>query len=522
MSKQTNQSRQPHQNGLHSSHQDSPIRALTALVRKRMWLASVIDGLTSGLLIGVAVAIVFAVARATMLPSSHWGWALAISGIGGLIGLFIGASRGRSEQSAARLIDKHFDLKDRSITTLEFLSVKEDASDPGLAAKHLQIEEANTHLKTVDATQCVPIEPWNRPLRWAAGLAAGMLAILALTGGGVQQVDAKPVLALASQQSLELRESMLPELEELAKEHEDPEIEKLLEELREKVDEMETEALDESDLMATLSEMERSLAEAREAMQLEMTDATMQALAAAIKPSDQLQQAAKAMESQDYEKASEELESVDPSKIGDKQRRAVADNLKKMVSKLSQGKNGQLSESISQLAEGLSNKNMKECKACLSKLASQCKKQGECKKIGQCMSSQLNRLSECKGQCRGQCQSNIAKKSNSPSTKAGIASSGQPLGDKATSLDGTRKEEQLTGVQGEGPSETEITQAPEGEQDAARAYAGKYNEFRRKAEAVLDSEPLPMGVRETVRTYFEKIRPNNDEAASSAETTTTL
>ncbi|MCA9136186.1 MAG: hypothetical protein KDB00_05490 [Planctomycetales bacterium] len=515
MSNQTNRARQTQRTPRQSPHCDSPIRTLTALVRKRLWVASVIDGLTTGLLVGTAAALAFAIARATVFPVSHWGWAVAISAAGGLVGLFLGASRGRSEQSAARLIDEHFGLKDRSITTLEFINGKEDPADPGLAAKHLQIEEANTHLKSVDATQCVRIDPWNRPLRWAAGLAAAMLVILALTGGGVQEVDAKPVLALASQQSLELRETMLPELEQLAKEHEDPEIEKLLEELREKVDEMETDAQDENDLMATLSEMEQSLAEARESMQLEMTDATMQALAAAIKPSDQLQQAAKALESEDYEKASEELNAVDPSKIGDKQRRAVADNLKKMVSKLSQGKNGQLSESISQLAEGLSNKDMKECKECLAKLAGQCKKQGECKKIGQCMSCQLNRLSECKGQCRGQCLSNVAKKSDSPSTKAGIASSGQPLGDKATRMDSTRKEEQLTGVQGEGPSETEITQAPEGEQDAARAYAGKYNEFRRKAEAVLDSEPLPMGVRETVRTYFEKIRPSNEEAASA-------
>ena len=501
---------------------ESPVHELTASVRKRLWMASAVYGVTAGLLVGTAAALVFALSRAILAPSIHWGWPVAIAVVGGIVGLIIGASRVMSDQAAARLIDEHYDLKDRSITTLEFLSSGNDVSDPEIAAKHLQIEEANSHLRKVDATECVPIRAWNRPLRWAAGLAAGLLLVLAVSGDGVSEVEAKPVLALASEQSMELRETMLPELEELAKEHEDPEIEKLLQELEEKVDEMEKEAFDESDLMATLSEMEQSLAEAREAMQLEMTDAALQAVAAAIKPSDQLQQAAKSMEAKDYEKAAEELESVDPSKIGDKQRRAVADNLKKMLAKLDQGKNGQLSESISQLAEGLSSKNMKECKKCLSKLAGQCKKQGQCKKIGQCMSCQLNRLSQCKGQCRGQCESNIAKKSNSPSTKAGKASSGQPLGDTATKIASTRNQEQLTGVQGEGPSETEIMQAPEGEQDAARAYAGKYNEFRREAEAVLDSEPLPMGVRETVRTYFESIRPSNEEAAATAEAESAL
>ena len=89
-----------------------------------------------------------------------------------------------------------------------------------------------------------------------------------------------------------------------------------------------------------------------------------------------------------------------------------------------------------------------------------------------------------------------------------MGASGNPLGDEATRIDSVRHEEQLTGSQSEGPSETEILQAPEGEQQAVRQYAAKYDKFKREAEAVLNSEPLPMGHRETVRTYFEAIRPN--------------
>ncbi len=80
----------------------------------------------------------------------------------------------------------------------------------------------------------------------------------------------------------------------------------------------------------------------------------------------------------------------------------------------------------------------------------------------------------------------------------------------------------LTGQQSEGPSETEILQAPEGEQNAVRQYQAKYNKFKREAEAVLNSEPLPMGHRETVRKYFEAIRPNNEtEAEMAMETSAT-
>ena len=454
------------------------------------------------------MALAFAAMRSTVFVDAHWSWALGLVGAGAVGGLLWGANRGASSLSAARLIDDHYELKDRSITTLDFASQTDDA------AKRLQIEEAAQRIEQaqVTAADCVPMETWNQPLRWSAGLSAVVALLLWIGGGTNNEVEAKPVLALSSQQSIELRETMLPELEEALKEVEDPEIEKLLEELREKVEEMESEIVEENDLMATLSEMEQALADAREAMQLEWTDATMKALAAAIKPSDELKNAAASMESENYEKASEQLEAVDPKKMGDKQRRAVADNLKKMLAKLDPGQNGELSETISQLAEGLESKNTSQCKKCLGKLAGQCKKQGQCKKIGQCMSCQLNRLAQCKGQCRGQCNSNIAKKSNSPSTKAGKAASGQPLGSEATKINSSRNEEQLTGVQGEGPSETEILQAPEGEQEAARKFAGKYDEFKRQAEAVLNSEPLPMGHRETVRTYFEAIRPNGEEA----------
>jgi hypothetical protein len=494
-------------------------------VRQRLWLASMIRGATTGLLLGVAAAFVFSILRLALFPQAHWGWAVVITLASGVSGWIVGALKLSTDQTAARLIDRHYQLKDRSITTLEFLQAgslpTRRTSSADTAARKLQIEEANRHLDRVAPADCVPLSPWNRSLQWAAGIAVIVTLVLAVSRGGVERVEAQPVLALATEQAQTLRESVLPELKELADEQQDPEVEKLLAELEEKVDEMESETLTPMDQMAKLSEMEQALAEVRDAMQLQQTDAALQSLAAAIKPSDELQQAAKALEGKEYEEASESLESVNPSNIGDKQRRAVSDNLKKMVSSLKPGRNGKLSEAIMQFAEGLDSKNMKECKNSLSKLAGECKKQGQCKKIGQCMAKQLNRLAQCKSQCRSQCagqsDSMIAKKSNSPSQKAGRAASGNPLGDKATRIDASRKEEQLTGVQGEGPSETEILQAPEGEQNAARAYAKRYAEFRRQAEAVLDSEPLPMGHRETVRTYFEAIRPSTEAAKQVAE-----
>jgi hypothetical protein len=366
----------------------------------------------------------------------------------------------------------------------------------------------------VRADDCVPIDP-NRSALFSA-ITMATLAIGIVLFAGVNRgnaIDAQPV-RLAADQASQLRETMLEEIEQLKEEAiEEPMLDELTEKLDELLEELATESIDERDMMATLSEMEQAISETRDAMRLEMTDAQLKGLAEAMQPSDAMRQAAAAMESGDYEKASEKLEAIDPANLKDKERRAVADNLKKFLAKLDPGQRGQLSGAAQQIQEGLEKKNDSQCKGGMCKLASLCKKQGNCKKIGECMACQLNRLSQCKSQCRGACNGGEkVAKTQSPSQKWGRGATGNPNDGEATRLDSTRREEQLSGVQGDGPSESEVLQAPEGEQDAVRQFAKKYQKFRSEAEAVLDSEPLPLGHRETVRQYFESIRPSNEDA----------
>jgi hypothetical protein len=59
---------------------------------------------------------------------------------------------------------------------------------------------------------------------------------------------------------------------------------------------------------------------------------------------------------------------------------------------------------------------------------------------------------------------------------------------------------------------------PEGRQTAARTYREQYQKYRRMTEAALNSEPIPLGHRQTIRRYFELIRPQNDEAEKADAT----
>ena len=50
-----------------------------------------------------------------------------------------------------------------------------------------------------------------------------------------------------------------------------------------------------------------------------------------------------------------------------------------------------------------------------------------------------------------------------------------------------------------------------GKQEAQRDYRATYDKYRKISEAVLDSEPIPLGHRQTIRRYFEAIRPTDAE-----------
>jgi hypothetical protein len=308
-------------------------------------------------------------------------------------------------------------------------------------------------------------------------------------------------------------ETLIEELEELAQETKDPELEKLAEEMKQAVEDLEDPEIDQHEALAQLSEMQAALAAAMKQLETQKVDAELQQLAEALQDADATQAASQSLKESNYEKSAEELEKIDASTMNRKERDAVASNLAKLSSKLGKGKKGQLSESIQEMAEGLSSEDSEQSKSGFCKAAGVCRTQGIKKKIAECLACQLNRLAECKGCCQGQCNkpgSTLAK-SKSPSNSAGAAASNSPMGEERTNLDSKRRDEDLTGIAGEGPSERETSASSEARQDAARSYSERYAAYRKQMEEVLDSEPLPLGHRETVRTYFESIRPTNED-----------
>jgi len=72
--------------------------------------------------------------------------------------------------------------------------------------------------------------------------------------------------------------------------------------------------------------------------------------------------------------------------------------------------------------------------------------------------------------------------------------------------------EKITGKQSDsGETEIETTHSPEGEQAAQRDYRQNYAKYKKISESVLENEPIPLGHRQTIRRYFESIRPDQKE-----------
>jgi hypothetical protein len=457
-----------------------------------------------GLFLGSVMALVFALFWRMGGDIAWWSPPLAL-GVSCLVFGAIGFWLPLSLRHSAASVDAHYQLKDRSLTALEF--AEDDRNDP---LRKLQVADAITKLDGIDPRTVVP---WQRP-QWLAASLGTLLAAMAIMLWPVQ----KPLEAsvspetrkLLDEQARHLDETMLKDLRELADDKDEEEIQKLLKELEELVEDLRDPGVDEREALAKLSLMQQSIASAMAAFNLEQVDQAMQSLAESLESAESLQALAADLKNQDYEEAADQLEQLDPKNLSNKEKRTVAENLKKLSENLAKANQGQMSESTQAMAEGLEKKNDSQCQGAACKLAGLCKTQSLRKSVCLCLGNQLNTLSLCKSACNKN-GGNCVSPSDSPSNNWGTGQSNKPFGELATKLDSTRQQVDLTGNQGDGPSEREILTTTEAKQLATRSYKERYSEFKKQAEAVLESEPLPLGYRQTVKQYFENIRPTGEE-----------
>jgi hypothetical protein len=231
----------------------------------------------------------------------------------------------------------------------------------------------------------------------------------------------------------------------------------------------------------------------------------------ALALAEPLQSAGEAMSHGNMERAAEELEKPDLPKLDRKTEKALTEKLDQQAkNNEANGSQRALRESADQVSQGLTQGDRNKFKNGMQGLAGECKKQGQRKKLSDLLRKQCQCLSECKGECEGECK-NDSESNKKGGNKAGLARSGNQPGDKTPKLK-TGEQMKLTGQESNsGESDIETQNAPEQEQTAAREYRAKAKEYEQLAESALEAEPIPLGHRQTIRRYFELIRPKNAE-----------
>jgi hypothetical protein len=484
------------------------IESLEPVRRRQLWL-EIFRCSAIGLLVGALAAVVLAILRwqdgAGAAPTAL---GAACLGCAPLIGALIGVLRGRSIQLSAAAVDRCYGLKDRATTAIDFL--RRGRPTP---VHVLQVADAEQHLAAIDPRK---VAPYRIPRVMPYALAAAALALGLLLWPQSPRVHARPSEPLEAvlQAAIEAEES-LEDLADTAKKENDPKLKDLVQKLNETIEEMKQPGVDTKEALAKLSEMQAAIAAQQAQFNVGLVDAQMQALGEAMASTQALEGAGQALEQGKYDMAAEQLEKAEP-KFDRKEAKTLKEKLAQAAKAMEDAGLSDLSTATTELSEAMEDADA-AAGAC-KKLGNLARSQGRRKKINDLLSLQCRNLGECKGNCQknSTAKLRLRQKSDKPKNTWGMATSGNTEGE-LTKLDSARQKEQVKGQMGEGASETETTHMPEGKQAAARAYREQYQKYRRMTEAALDTEPIPLGHRQTIRRYFELIRPQGEEADKAAE-----
>jgi hypothetical protein len=285
------------------------------------------------------------------------------------------------------------------------------------------------------------------------------------------------------------------------------------------VEQLKQPGMDPKEALAKLSEMEAVLQAKQEQLADPSTEAALQEIGEALSLAEPFQAAGQAMSQGEMEDAAKELAKLDMPKLDRKTERAVTEKLDKAAENSTQATQRRLNQAAAKISAGLTKGDRSKFKDGMQGLAGECKKQGRRKKLMDLLRKQCNCLSECKSECEGACKSQADGKKKG-GKNFGLGASGNDPGDKTAKLK-AGPQKQITGAESNsGDVDVETMAAEEQQQDAARKYKAKVDKYEQISESVLDSEPIPLGHRQTIRRYFELIRPQSAETDEVIRATT--
>ena len=466
--------------------------------QQRQWLWRCVS---AGLLAGGAIGTSAAVIRIFTQGAFSWMWVVAAVFVPVVTAACMAMARCTTMQLAAWTIDNRCGLKDRTQTALQFLASKADDS----ALRRLQVEDAETQLQSVNPVTVAPIHP---PKSWGWGILLTVLAgMLSFFAGEPPRIHAAPEINNVVSAQADRAAVGVAQLKQLQQEQNDPELEKVLMELARQLTELKTPGLAPKEALARLSEMDAVLQKMQQQVAEASVVAELQEVGEALALAEAMAVAGQAMARGEMEKSAAELSKLEIPKLDRKTEKAIGEKLEHIQSNSNPKQS--LKESLQKVSEGLSSGDRNKFQDGMKSLAGECKKQGQKKKLSDLLKQQSQCLSECKSACesegRSQAQSN--RKGGQEAGKGNANLKGDKTGKQKTGSEMNLKGENS----GTGDSDIETEKGSAEEQEAIRQYRRNPEKYEALNESVLESESIPLGHRQTIRRYFEMLRPNAGE-----------
>lgn len=458
---------------------------------------------------------------------------------------------------AARLIDERFGLDDGVSSAIGF---EQRHREGGFYT--LQRSWVASKLSAIDLSllRSAP----SRALI-ASAIAVPLIALaLGFKGDSPAVIEARESFQRIEVLSLEIKEGLREEVEQIIEEATDEELEALNpNELLELVEELEVTG-DQEQLLRQYAEMERAVSERAAALDRTRAEQLLAQAGAELSTSPTTQKLGQHLERKEFDKAAEELAKHKPeheavSEADLEKKRKELENLKAAASKLGEAArrfqagsagasasntDGSLTEAsdaskADQIAEQMS--EIQQAAEELEKSLSQCEN-GQCSgdsldKLAQCSSkasSSIDDLVQSKRQldakrkarsrlasmCKklGQCQGAVTGQCQSPFSKPGGNKAGQGSadGENGTIDPETGLLDSITSIKNaQGQSQTTIEEADSGDGVSTRRTAARQQDYARQLESFVSRPDVPESVRQGVKTYFETIHQTAGEPEES-------
>ena len=439
-----------------------------------------------------------------------------LAGLFLIVSILIGLFRLHTLSQAARLIDRHYHFKDRTLTAIDLLQ----KTNP-TPMQQLQIEDTAEHLKNVQPRAVFPIRlpkvSWIALVVFAFNL-SGTAVVRSQFNQPVEIVET--VIQTMPEEDAATLEEIVAKTEKLIQKHlNEQQLQQLSRRLQQLAEKLDLTNNDIKETLATLSELDEAFQSVIDSFQLEMMEASLLELAKTLELAEPTLPISGALEKKDYAQATKELKKLDVDTLealSEPERKAMAEQMQILADSAEERNQKPLQEAAKKFSEALESGDGEQAKAATDALAGEVEKHDIRQNIGKDLANQQLMLALMKADGGGGDGYSMdggvgTEKTETSSETWGFGSAGNPNEGEETDLEGQRKRDTLTGMLGEaGDSETEHVDAEITPENSRLRYREQFIQYRKLSEAVLDSEPIPLGQRQIIRRYFESIRPSTE------------